>query len=504
MGFYASFLVQVSLGLLSLSSIVSFGEELSTFSPNESRDLEKELSFNDILKNLEPSEQETKKSKLESNLTEKKLVAVRQSSYVTCYYFDPKYPHLTLNSDIPWAWAKYEDDSYVRIHGNVDGGFFTVDTEIRFSELRRICKNSIPEGQELLNFKTTKGKYSREYEILFPLDVPKNLSFSKIVVFGDSISDSGNLHSWARIPNAPYWNGRYSDGPVWVEYLSAFLSHIPVLNWSYAGAKTSGRLYAPDWISLAKSWVRNSFTGSVEGYVTKYLANDNPSFEGLKDTLFIVWAGGNNYVEKGEGSQCLEENIAEGPKQLQCSDRGVLEKDIYLKTPSLAIEDLHRTLSALCDRGAKYIFIPPVPRVHATPWAKLANIVSITDRAVNEQIKLMDDLIDGLEDKYPDTKFIYPDLGEAEHSLAKEYDLDNEDICLDLDNYKKPCDDPKAKLYYDDIHPSSFVHCLIAYLGMEHFAQEGLVKDESNFSKMHRHCLNLSTPHHSPIFFDLD
>ena len=47
-------------------------------------------------------------------------------------------------------------------------------------------------------------------------------AFSGIVVFGDSLSDTGNffLASGGAVAGPPYFEGRFSDGPVWVEVLA--------------------------------------------------------------------------------------------------------------------------------------------------------------------------------------------------------------------------------------------------------------------------------------------
>jgi hypothetical protein len=58
--------------------------------------------------------------------------------------------------------------------------------------------------------------------------------FSKLYVFGDSLSDQGNIFnitSFANrlepkisvIPSSPYFEGRFSNGPLWIDYLSAGL-----------------------------------------------------------------------------------------------------------------------------------------------------------------------------------------------------------------------------------------------------------------------------------------
>ncbi len=49
------------------------------------------------------------------------------------------------------------------------------------------------------------------------------LGFDSIVAFGDSLMDNGNLYGMtggAMPPSPPYWEGRFSNGPVWVEYLA--------------------------------------------------------------------------------------------------------------------------------------------------------------------------------------------------------------------------------------------------------------------------------------------
>lgn len=82
------------------------------------------------------------------------------------------------------------------------------------------------------------------------------LPYSSMVVFGDSLADSGNNAlalggaqtsvplAGPSIPTNPYANGRYSNGPVWTEHLagSLGLSATPSLaggsNFAFGGART--------------------------------------------------------------------------------------------------------------------------------------------------------------------------------------------------------------------------------------------------------------------------
>jgi phospholipase/lecithinase/hemolysin len=50
--------------------------------------------------------------------------------------------------------------------------------------------------------------------------------YSQIVVFGDSYNDVGNIHALAAAhgidyPPAPYYQGRFSNGPIWIEHVAA-------------------------------------------------------------------------------------------------------------------------------------------------------------------------------------------------------------------------------------------------------------------------------------------
>jgi phospholipase/lecithinase/hemolysin len=67
-------------------------------------------------------------------------------------------------------------------------------------------------------------------------------SISSLVVFGDSLSDNGNLYALSGNPPNPYWQGRFSNGPVAAEYLAAGLG-VPLLDFAYGGATTGTANY---------------------------------------------------------------------------------------------------------------------------------------------------------------------------------------------------------------------------------------------------------------------
>ncbi len=93
------------------------------------------------------------------------------------------------------------------------------------------------------------------------------LSFTFLVTFGDSYTDTGNF------PSSPpnYWNGRFSNGPLWVEDLSVML----------------GSYYDP----------ANNY--AVSGSEANELGVAIANFPGTSDSanvLFAIWSGNNDFA----------------------------------------------------------------------------------------------------------------------------------------------------------------------------------------------------------------
>lgn len=90
--------------------------------------------------------------------------------------------------------------------------------------------------------------------------------FNNLVVFGDSLSDNGNI-------------GRFTDGPIWVEILAGDLD-AALYDFAYGGATTGYDNPAADLPITGLQW-----------QVDNYLApTDN--------ALYTVWAGGNDFLQE--------------------------------------------------------------------------------------------------------------------------------------------------------------------------------------------------------------
>ncbi|WP_175946995.1 SGNH/GDSL hydrolase family protein [Burkholderia pyrrocinia] len=109
---------------------------------------------------------------------------------------------------------------------------------------------------------------------------------NKLIVFGDSLSDTQNMFNasqW-KLPNGTSWHaGRFSNGPVWVEYVANAL-RLPFYNWAIGGAATDQHLVVPGLVQQIDSW--REYMDRAPDY--------RPA-----NTLFAVFAGGNDLVNYG-------------------------------------------------------------------------------------------------------------------------------------------------------------------------------------------------------------
>lgn len=116
-------------------------------------------------------------------------------------------------------------------------------------------------------------------------------NFDTLVVFGDSLSDNGNLFASdpSQVPSDYYYEGRFSNGPVWAEYLADedFLDCNLVDN-AYGGAMTDGT--SPP-----------GLIAQVSAYTSSATIEDN--------TLFAIWIGANDFLNGSEDYQTSADNI---------------------------------------------------------------------------------------------------------------------------------------------------------------------------------------------------
>lgn len=143
-------------------------------------------------------------------------------------------------------------------------------------------------------------------------------SFDDIVVFGDSLSDSGNA-------------GRFSNGPVWVELIARGIgaelrpSRAGGTNYAVGGARTHGG------------------QSDLRSQLHAYLSNAKPP---RPETLFVIYGGANDLLVLGCGK----------------NDRKVV------KTAAAAIA---ASVDDLAAAGAKTILVPNLPDIGLAPIVRM-------------------------------------------------------------------------------------------------------------------------------------
>ena len=111
-------------------------------------------------------------------------------------------------------------------------------------------------------------------------------TFSQIYVFGDSLSDTGNLASIAGDFSAPYYMNRVSNGPVAVETLAARLGLSAEASLHLLGLNV-GSNYA---VARANAYGNDVFDLNIQ----LYSFHANHGFMAPADALYVMFIGGND------------------------------------------------------------------------------------------------------------------------------------------------------------------------------------------------------------------
>jgi phospholipase/lecithinase/hemolysin len=140
---------------------------------------------------------------------------------------------------------------------------------------------------------------------------------AQLVVFGDSLSDNGNTLAAAGVPQPPYYDGRWTDGPNWVDYFTG-LAHLPPAT---AYLQNHGTNFA----------VGGSSSPLLGVQITVYLAANGGHAN--KDDLYVIWIGANDF-NAGVNASTTVNSIEAGLALL----RGVgAEKIILLDVPDISL-----------------------------------------------------------------------------------------------------------------------------------------------------------------------
>jgi phospholipase/lecithinase/hemolysin len=252
-------------------------------------------------------------------------------------------------------------------------------------------------------------------------------SFSSIVVYGDSLSDNGNLYTaypWFQPfqPTPPYYAGRRSNGPVAVEYL-AQRTGAPLVDYAWVGATTGKGNFVdggtPDAVG---------FSG-MPGMRTAYDWTSGVPVD--PSALYVVWGGPNDFFELT--------NPADASMFI---DR--------------AVTDLLFLVNDLESRGAEHILVPNMPDLGKTPegLADPATSFFLTQVTQGFNSALLP-AVQHAGAQYFDTFSLFTDMvnDPAKYGFTNVTSqcFDGATVCADPDQY----------LFWDNVHPTTAAHSVV-------------------------------------------
>jgi phospholipase/lecithinase/hemolysin len=124
--------------------------------------------------------------------------------------------------------------------------------------------------------------------------------FDSIYAFGDSLSDAGNVFiaTGGTTPGLPYFNGQFSNGPIWLEDLAAQLG-LPALTPSLAGGTDFAFGDAQSGTTLFHNAAALDLLGP-SGQVAQFLGATG----GVADpgALYTIWIGSNDLAAIPSGA----------------------------------------------------------------------------------------------------------------------------------------------------------------------------------------------------------
>lgn len=297
------------------------------------------------------------------------------------------------------------------------------------------------------------------FSFLLPLKALAQ-SFSQMYVFGDSLSDTGNFFNVSLqatgtgFPPPPYFDGRFSNGPNWIDYLGKDLNLNPTrytdvaqgviptqgINFAFAGSTTGlDNTINPNLIGLQQQ------IGLFANLITPIQSAD-------PNALYVLWAGANDYL----------------PTQSTTFTP--------YTTPDITIGNLSASLSTLAALGAKNFLVANLPDLgnlpltNNTPISNSLNTLSTLHN--NSLANTLNTLGANLNIKQVDVNSLFKNTitnpGQFGFTNVTEACINNFNCVAGGQTVQN------QYLFWDQIHPTTVAHQQIAELAFSELQSEPL------------------------------
>ena len=257
--------------------------------------------------------------------------------------------------------------------------------------------------------------------------------FNELIVFGDSYSDTGNVYKLTSqtFPiTPPYYNGRYCNGPNWVDLLNVKRK----TSYAYGSATTDNDLV----VGLAKA--NTILVSGIRQQVNTYLSEARLKKVKSERRVHVIWGIGNDFVFNGTS------------------------------TPVRSVNSLMSSVKALLDAGAKNLVVFNGQPAQLLPYSRLSGqpiqlFIGLTT-AINNLILAN---LTTIKSSYPHANIYLFDvnalLTKIISNTASVTFADTTNPCwivLSATTVSSPCPNPNEHVFVDIFHVSAPAQQLIA------------------------------------------
>ena len=274
-------------------------------------------------------------------------------------------------------------------------------------------------------------------------------TYNRLVVFGDSLSDNGNLFAataGAQPPAGFYWQGRFSNGPVFTELLGfnagRYAAGAPVtgsINYAFGGSRT-------DTLATPGPGMRTQLQ-LYTGAGGTFGAND----------LVSVLGGANNIFQRLTTFGAL----LPGDPQL-ANPQGYVAP-----TALAAAADINFIVNDIATRGAGTILVSNLPKLSLTPQFRGTAAAPLADYAITTFNGSLATQLFGTAAARPGSNIILMDIYKIGDTIANNptaFGVTNVTQSCFNQTLLTVCSNPNDYFYWDGVHPTAAGHRVLAAL----------------------------------------
>jgi len=267
--------------------------------------------------------------------------------------------------------------------------------------------------------------------VVFSAQQPEPIN--ELYVFGDSLSDVGTVFraTGGTYPPSPtYFQGRYSNGRVWAEYLAdrLHLSSRQTNNFACGGATTGSE--------------RNTLVPSLLTQVQSFTQTHQQT---NPNGLYVLWAGANDYLQ------------------------GV-------SSATVPVENVTGAITSLVGVGAKKILVANLPDLGQLPATRtsansssLSALTQAHNQGLRRSLKLLSQQYSDLQIVTLDANTLYRD------AITNPAAFGFTNVMSSCLSGSRACGNSDQFLFWDGIHPTTAAHRILGEAAFSAIQDGGMV-----------------------------